>query len=135
MRILVDTHILVWMHTFDRRLSSKAIDFIMDPNNSIYYSAVSIWESEMKYNLHPEDFPFSGRELNALSEKANLNCLLLEPEHTFALGSLVYSEKAPQKHKDPFDKILICQAKVEDMLFLTHDHLIPYYNESCVVSV
>lgn len=65
----------------------------------------------MKYNLHPEDFPFSGRELNALSEKA------------------------PQKHKDPFDKILICQAKVEDMLFLTHDHLILYYNESCVVSV
>lgn len=48
--------------------------FLFGCIHSIYYSAVSIWESEMKHNLHPEDFPFSGRELNALSEKANLNC-------------------------------------------------------------
>jgi PIN domain nuclease of toxin-antitoxin system len=135
MKILVDTHVLVWMHTDDHRLTPKILDIVMNPNNSVYFSAISIWESEMKYILHPDDFPFSGKELHTLSISANLNCLLLKPEHTFALGTLVYSEDAPQKHKDPFDRMLICQAKVENMLFLTHDHLIPYYNESCVVSV
>ena len=89
----------------------------------------------MKYNSHPEDFRFSGKESNTLSIKANLNCLFLRPGHTFALGSLVYSENTPQKHKNPSDRLLICQAKVEDMLFLTYDHLIPYNNENCIIFV
>ena len=51
------------------------------------------------------------------------------------LDTLYYSPKAPQTHKDPFDRILICQAKAESMLLMTHDSLIPYYNEPCVLSV
>ena len=135
MKILLDTHILVWMHTDDTRLTSKVLEYVMSPQNTVYYSSVSIWESEIKHNTHPEDFPFSGRDLDLLSRKANLDCLLMKPEHAFELGSLIYSDKAPQKHKDPFDRLLICQAKVENMLFLTHDCLIPYYNEACVVFV
>ena len=54
MKILVDTHILVWLHTADKRLSKKAISILSDINNTIYYSTVSIWESEIKHNLHPK---------------------------------------------------------------------------------
>ena len=51
------------------------------------------------------------------------------------LDTLSYSDKASRVHKDPFDRLLICQAKSENMLFLTHDELIPFYNESCIISV
>lgn len=84
---------------------------------------------------HAEDINFSGDELNDLSIKAGLQSLPVKPNHCIELKSLVYSEDAPQRHKDPFDRILICQAKVEGMKLMTHDTLIPYYNESCVLSV
>ena len=46
-----------------------------------------------------------------------------------------YSEKAPREHRDPFDRMLLCQAKAENLNFVTHDELIPFYNENCVISV
>ena len=57
-------------------------------------------------------------------------------EHAYALKSLYYDSKAaPEKHNDPFDRLLLAQAKVEGMKFMTHDHLILFYNEPCVVLV
>lgn len=135
MDILLDTHILVWSLTEDSRLSSKAIDLLTDKNNRIFYSAVSIWESEIKFVSHSEDFPFSGKQLEEFAKISDMILLPLKSEHVFPLGTLKYSDKAPRPHKDPFDRILICQAKTESMKFLTHDTLIPFYNEDCVISV
>ncbi len=63
--------------------------------------------------------------------------LLLEthPKHAFMVETLRHAKNAPREHRDPFDRLLLAQAKSENMLFLTHDELIPYYNESCIVSV
>ena len=107
----------------------------MDNENLVYYSPVSIWESEIKHNLHPNDFPFSGKRLDELSKISGMIFLPLLSEQIFLLNSLRYSPDAKKAHKDPFDRMLICQAKAEDMQFLTHDELIPLYNESCVISV
>ena len=135
MNLLLDTHILVWFHTEDVRLSSKAISLIMDDGNDVYYSPLSIWESEIKHILHPDDFPFSGKRLDELSKNSGMIFLPLISEQIFLLDSLKYSPNAKKLHKDPFDRMLICQAKAENMMFLTHDELIPFYNEPCVVSV
>ena len=52
MRILLDTHILVWFHTRDKTLSQKAWDILLDPDNEIFYSSVNIWETQMKFLKH-----------------------------------------------------------------------------------
>lgn len=135
MKVLLDTHILIWLILEDKKLSSNAKEIILNPQNEIFYSSVSIWEAQIKHIKHPLEFTLTGELLNSLSLKSNLKCLDLIPEHSFLLGGLSYSDKAPRIHKDPFDRILICQAKAENMLFLTHDELLPYYNESCVFSV
>ena len=73
--------------------------------------------------------------MDKLSLKANLSCLYIKPSHVIALGTLTYSKTAPKLHNDPFDRMLICQAKVENMFLMTHDSLIPYYNEDFILTV
>ena len=135
MRLLLDTHILVWFHTADKHLSDRALNLIEDKNNTVYFSPVSIWESEIKHSMKPNDFLFSGKRLDELCRLSDMIFLPLLSEHIFLLNSLQYLQSAPREHKDPFDRMLICQAKAENMQFLTHDSLIPFYNENCIVSV
>ena len=136
MKILLDTHILIWFHSNDSELSSKVWKIILDPENEIYYSSINIWETQIKHLKHANEINFSGDDLNKMSIAAGLKCLNLKPEHCIELKSLIYDEKnAPLPHKDPFDRILICQAKSENMVLMTHDSLIPFYNEPCILSV
>ncbi len=135
MKILLDTHILIWFHTRDSELSEKAWKIILNPENEIFYSSVNIWETQIKYLKHKNEINFSGEDLEEVCKKARLQCLNVEPKHCIGLKTLSYSENAPRLHKDPFDKILICQAKTENMLLMTHDSLIPFYNEPCILSV
>lgn len=135
MKILLDTHVLIWLILDDCHLSSKAKDYIFNTQNELFYSSVSVWEAEIKHIKHPSDFTLTGEMLDSLSKNSNLQCIPLMSEHTYNLKNLSYSSEAPCPHKDPFDQVLICQAKSENMLFLTHDELLPYYNESCIISV
>ena len=74
----------------------------------------------------------SGRELVVYCEEAGFHQRGVHAEHVYALEVLVREKGAPP-HRDPFDRMLISQAKTEGMLFLTHDALLPYYNEPCIV--
>lgn len=135
MELLLDTHILVWAHTEDKRLSEQVRKLLTDKTNTIYYSPVSIWESEIKFAICPNDFVFSGKRMDLLCRAADMIFLPLQPEHIFLLSTLHYSVSAPKIHKDPFDRMLICQAKSERMKLITHDSLIPYYEEDCIIAV
>ena len=136
MKVLLDTHILIWMHSSLSKLPETAKAILNNPDNDVFYSSVSIWESQIKHVLHPDYYTISGKILNNLSVQSGLTCLLLRPEHAAVLEFLRYDyENAPRPHKDPFDRMLICQAKSEGMFLLTHDSLLPYYNESCVLNV
>ena len=134
MNLLLDTHILIWALNDDKRLPPKAKDMILDSENNIYYSVVSIWEVAIKHASHPENIEFSGMELSHYCQEAGFYSLELTDSHVYALETITRPDSAPPHH-DPFDRILIAQAKAENMLFLTHDSLIPYYNEDCIVSV
>ena len=134
MNILLDTHLLLWAINDDQKLSDIARDFILDAENIIYYSTASIWEITIKHMNHPDRMIFSGNELSQLAKAAGYMPLPILEKHVFLLETLKRAEEAPP-HNDPFDRILIAQAKAENMLFLTHDTLISYYNEKCIVVV
>ena len=134
MNLLLDTHILIWTLNDDPQLSDEAKELILDPNNIIYYSSVSIWEIAIKHALHPKNVEFTGQELSMLCQEAGFIPLEVRDKHVYALETLKRSENAP-KHNDPFDRMMVSQAKSENMRFLTHDTLIPYYGEKCIIPV
>lgn len=134
MRVLLDTHIILWALTNDERLSSKAKEIILQKDNEIWYSAASVWEVTMKHMNHPDHMPISGLQLSRYCQKAGYQALPIQDKHAYALEELRRMEGAPV-HKDPFDRIMIAQARVESMMFITHDSLLPYYMEDCIISI
>ena len=134
MNILLDTHILIWALNEDPRLPEKARELILDENNAVYYSSVSIWEISIKHAVHPENVAFTGKELSQYCQEAGFLQVEMRDRHVFALEKITRAEGAPPHH-DPFDRMLIAQAKAENMSFITHDSLLPYYEEKCIIAV
>ena len=131
MKILLDTHVLLWALNGDERLPEKARELISDEENEVYFSIISPWETEIKHLAHPEQMPLGAEELMAYCEEAGYYRLSVKEEHILYLKRLRRTEGAPS-HKDPFDRIMICQAVTESMLFITHDHLLEDYNEPVI---
>ena len=88
----------------------------------------------IKHSIHPNQIPVSETDFIKYCNQAGYKLLSLEEKHILTLHTLCHRENAP-KHNDPFDKMLLSQAKAEDIKFITHDSLIPYYDEPCVLSV
>ena len=134
MNLLLDTYILIWALNEDPALPETARELILDPDNVIYYSTVSVWEIAIKHAAHPDNVEFTGKELSGFCMEAGFHCLEVKERHVFALETLKRPEDAP-RHNDPFDRILVSQAKAENMFFVTHDSMIPYYGERCITPV
>jgi len=134
MNLLLDTHIAIWALNDDPALSEKARGLILDPDNAIFYSTVSVWEVLLKHARRPQDIPFDEKDFSEACREAGFMPLNLSDKHILAVSTLSRAETA-KEHNDPFDRLLIAQAKVENLSFLTHDALIPGYNEKCVVEV
>lgn len=134
MKVLLDTHILLWTLTANDKLSDRAREIIASKDNDIFYSTASVWEVSIKHSIHPEYMPLSGRELSEYCLEAGYEVLSVKDEHVYVLETLVRKEDA-SRHNDPFDRIMIAQAKAEGMLFLTRDSLLSYYNEKCILLV
>ena len=127
MKYLLDTHAFLWFVSDDKRLSSKAKSIIQDSSNEIYFSAASAWEMSIKAKLGRLKF---GR---------NLESFIIEQLTANSFGPLaitiphsLYTEKLPQIHKDPFDRMMISQTKVENMVLITGDKKIREYKVSIV---
>lgn len=134
MKLLLDTHILLWSLVNDSRLTPKARRLIEDRSNEIYYSIASPWEVQIKHGLHPDELEVDARALGGYCKQAGFAQLPVKFEHICALSELERREGAPP-HEDPFDRIMVCQASVEGMLFLTHDGRICEYTDPCVCIV
>ena len=132
-RVLFDTHILLWTLTGDAKLPPIVRELKENPDVSIFYSSVSIWEVAIKYMKNPDKINnISPEELRAFCDSSKFQEISLSANHVMMLKTLSRPDDAPP-HNDPFDRILLAQAKAEDMLFLTHDSLIAHYNEPCIV--
>lgn len=134
MMILADTHILIWVLLDNEKLPARVRTLLSDPENEVYFSAVSVWEIAMKHAAHPKELPFTGEAFYELCLRSGFRLADISISHVLAYESLRRAEGAPV-HKDPFDKLLIAQAKRENMTFLTHDSLLSAYQEPCVLQV
>lgn len=134
MKYLLDSHILIWTLFADEKLPREACAIINNPENEIYYSAASVWEIGIKHSKSPDKMPVSSRLLAESCGMAGMVSLPVTKEHAIAVAELNRAENTPP-HNDPFDRILIAQAKTEGMVFLTHDHLLKNYSEDCVKTV
>jgi PIN domain nuclease of toxin-antitoxin system len=121
-RLLLDTHIAVWALLGSPRLSAKATQLIAEPANAIFVSAVSVLEIAIKQALgKPSGFPFSGQAAIGHFTKAGYHLLNVTAEHAAGVETL------PKLHGDPFDRLLVAQAKSEPMYLMTADrHLFGY---------
>ena len=131
--ILCDTHILLWALLKTSKLPTKAKELLTDADNKIFYSSVSIWEVAIKFLKKPDKIDnISPEKLVELCDGSGFTELRLRARHVLQLQTLSRPDDAPP-HNDPFDRILLAQAKAEDMTFLTHDSLIAAYNDPCII--
>ena len=130
MKLLLDTHILLWALLDDPRLPSTARRLIEDRENKVHFSIVSPWEVQ----IHPDKLTLDGKALAKYCGDAGYLPMPVKLAHVFALGALKRKEGAPP-HKDPFDRMLVCQASAEGMLLVTHDSRLSEYDDSCVLAV
>ena len=134
MKILLDTHVLLWDLSGESVLTPKMIHYLEDRDNTLFYSTVSLWEIAIKQKLHPDLLPFHAEKLFRYCERFEYYRLDIKPEHIFALDGLHYPDDL-HPHKDPFDRLLIAQAKAEGMRFMTHDEKLAGYDEPCILRV
>jgi PIN domain nuclease of toxin-antitoxin system len=123
LNLLLDTHLLLWAASEPERLSTKARTLLLDPSNQLLFSAASLWEISIKNSLERADFKVDPRRLWRMLLVNGYRELPVSSEHTVAVNEL------PPLHKDPFDRILIAQARVEGLLLLTVDKAVAKYGE------
>ena len=127
MKILLDTCAFLWIITGDTRLSQQAEDLFSDPESEVYLSVASTWEIAVKYKLGKLSLPESPEKyIPTKREQHGIDSLSLDEEAT------LYLTKLPDHHRDPFDRILVCQAIVGGLAILTPDELITQYPLRCV---
>lgn len=134
MNILLDTHIAIWAISNHPNLKKKARNLILDSKNTIYYSSVSVWEILLKHDSQKNDLELTPDEFESYCEQSGYFQLHMSAKHVAEAGRLDIS-KADKIYKDPFDRLLLAQAKSENMYFLTHDSRLLVYNEKCVIKV
>lgn len=121
MKLLLDTHLLLWAAGDPGRLSDTASALISAPENELFFSAASLWEIAIKRGLGRSDFKVDARVLRRGLLDNGYSELPIGSEHAVAIDSL------PPIHKDPFDRILVAQATVEGITLLTVDALVAQY--------
>ncbi|MBQ9528441.1 MAG: type II toxin-antitoxin system VapC family toxin [Fretibacterium sp.] len=134
MRYLLDTHIVLWYITDSEKLADNVKEEINSPYNDIYYSIVSVWEVAIKHQISISKMPVSDEDFSRYAEGSGMTCLALSKEHIAALKTLRMAAEAG-KHHDPFDRMLIAQAKTERMMLISHDRLLWGYGENCIMIV
>lgn len=125
MRILLDTHILIWALTEPDKLSSK-VRSRLDGAEDIAFSAVSIWEIAIKSQVQRGDFPLSADGVYGGAIAAGFSELVI------GSAAAAYVAKLPLHHRDPFDRLLVAQAMVEPAHLYTVDSRLPAYSELVV---
>ena len=122
MRVLLDTHTFIWLDNDPGKLSETVTALCSDKDNDLFLSIASVWEMQIKLKLAKLTLPLALDKTIAEQQKMNgLQLLPIELRHVLALDSL------PDHHKDPFDRLLIAQAKAEGLTLITNDPVIAKY--------
>lgn len=121
MKLLLDTHLLLWAAGSPGKLPEAARQLLEDPQNELLFSAASLWEIAVKRGLGRADFQVDARVLRRGLLDNGYQELAITSEHAVFIDSL------PSMHKDPFDRMLVAQATVEGIVLLTADVVVAQY--------
>jgi PIN domain nuclease of toxin-antitoxin system len=126
MSYLLDSHVLIWSITDPDKLSSNALRVLEDTSNTVYVSAVSFWEISLKYSLGKLDLDGVQPEgLLDLASKTGFEPIPLLPEE-----AAIYHRMNANWHRDPFDRMLICQALQRNLTLVSKDKSISLYQDT-----
>jgi PIN domain nuclease of toxin-antitoxin system len=120
-RILVDTHLLLWAVASSRRLPKEARTLILDTANEVFYSAASVWEVAIKSTLRRRNFKANPTVLVRALAQSGFAELPVTATHAARVAGL------PAIHRDPFDRLLVAQSLTEPMTLLTNDAVLAGY--------
>jgi PIN domain nuclease of toxin-antitoxin system len=120
-RLLLDTHLLLWAAASSKRLSREARALLEDGRHDAYYSAASIWEIAIKHSLGRKDFRIDLAALLAALPRMGLVELPITAAHAAGVTRL------PPIHRDPFDRLLIAQSIAEPLTLVTNDAILERY--------
>ena len=121
MRLLLDTHLLLWAAASSKRIPREARNLVEDPANDAYFSAASIWEIAIKISLRRVHFHIDLAALRKALPAMGLTELPVSAAHAAGVSKL------PPIHRDPFDRLLIAQSITEPLTLLTSDALLARY--------
>lgn len=121
MKLLLDTHLILWAAGEPDRLPVAALAAIEDPENELLFSPVSLWEVAIKRSLGRADLQVDPRLLRRGLFDSGYQELSITSEHTVAVDGL------PAIHKDPFDRLLVAQSLVEGITLATVDEVLAQY--------
>jgi len=121
MKLLLDTHLLLWAAGEPKRLPKGIRTLLEDRDNELLFSAASLWEVAIKSGLGRKDFRVEARLLRRGLLDNGYSELPIVSDHVVAIESL------PPIHKDPFDRVLVAQATVEGITLLTNDPVVAQY--------
>lgn len=127
--ILLDTNILLCALIAPERLNTDIQSQLSDAENTIYFSAASIWEIAIKCSLNKSDFNFSPEDIHRLAIETGFTELFIQAQHTFAITNMVWH------HRDPFDRLLIAQTLSLPAYLLTSDYALTQYTELVQLTV
>tara|TARA_R110002072_G_C7977582_1_gene535725 strand:+ start:3034 stop:3432 length:399 start_codon:yes stop_codon:yes gene_type:complete len=116
---LLDTHALLWWLSDPKELSKPARLAITEGGNQVYLSSAAVWEMAIKKRLGRLDFPTN---LDEVLQKDHIEILSIGIEHALGVADL------PMHHQDPFDRMMVSQAKHENLVLVTRDKIIPKYD-------
>ncbi len=122
MKILLDTHVWLWTLASPKRIAPKTLDLLSDTGNTLFLSAASTWEIAIKYRLGKLPLPEPPAQfIPPRISRDGITPLAVEHSHTLAVSDL------PAHHNDPFDRLLVVQSQLEELVLVTHDaKLKPY---------
>lgn len=122
MGILLDTCTFLWVILGSQELSKRAAELFADPGNEVFLSSVSVWETSLKYSLGRLHLPEPPDQFLPRERERHLVAPLQLDE-----TAVLHLHRLPQLHRDPFDRMLVCQAIDRGLMILTPDRLINQY--------
>jgi Uncharacterized protein conserved in bacteria len=121
MRLLFDTHALIWHYEASPALSDRARDMLNLSDNQLFISTASLWEMTIKVSSGKLRLRKSLKEIINVYRELEVTIMPVEPDHALATESL------PWHHRDPFDRLLIAQAIHEDLTLVSRDNMFASY--------
>ena len=122
MKILLDTHTLIWALGAPEKMPEYIVEMICNENNDIYVSAASLWEISIKNKKSPEKMPFTATQIRDYCQRAGYYFLSLSIDSVATFDKLTF-----KNNNDPFDQILVSQSIANNMRFVTHDEKIKQF--------